>query len=113
MRGRIARGDGHGRGAGARLWCGVCSAAAVPHAPAYFTPRPSLAPSVSFSRPLSLTFAPPPPVPELSPPPSPSLLLLLSPPQGTSEAAPEAVRSAVGGGCHSGWGAVTVGYECR
>ena len=30
--------------------------------------------------------------------------------EGTSEAAPEAVRQAVGGGCTSGWGAVTVGY---
>ena len=30
--------------------------------------------------------------------------------EGTPEAAPEAVRQAVGGGCQSGWGAVTVGY---
>ena len=47
-----------------------------------------------------------------SPPPS-------TPPQGcirrggTSEAAPEAVRQAVGGGCQSGWGAVTVCYICH
>ena len=27
--------------------------------------------------------------------------------------APEAVRQAVGGGCQSGWGAVTVGYKFR
>ena len=33
--------------------------------------------------------------------------------EGTSGAAPEAVRQAVGGGCQSGWGAVTVGYKCR
>ena len=32
--------------------------------------------------------------------------------EGTSEAAPEVVRQAVGGGCQSGWGAVTVGYKC-
>ena len=32
---------------------------------------------------------------------------------GTSEAAPEAVRQAVGGGCQSGLGAVTIGYECH
>ena len=31
--------------------------------------------------------------------------------EGTSEAAPEAVRQAVGGGFQSGWGAVTVGYK--
>ena len=30
---------------------------------------------------------------------------------GTSEVAPEAVRQPVGGGCQSGWGAVTVGYK--
>ena len=30
-----------------------------------------------------------------------------------SEAAPEAVESAVGGGCQSGWGAVIVGYKCH
>ena len=33
--------------------------------------------------------------------------------EGASEAAPDAVRQAVGGGCQSGWGAVTVGYKCR
>ena len=33
--------------------------------------------------------------------------------EGTSEAAPEAVRPAVAGGCQSGWGAVTVGYKCH
>ena len=33
--------------------------------------------------------------------------------EGTSEAAPGAVRQAVGGGCRSGWGAVTGGYTCR
>ena len=33
--------------------------------------------------------------------------------KGASEAAPEAVRQAVGGGCQSGWGAVTVGYKCH
>ena len=33
--------------------------------------------------------------------------------EGTSEAAPEAVRQAVGGGCQGGWGAVTVGYKCH
>ena len=33
--------------------------------------------------------------------------------EGTSEAAPEVGRQAVGGGCKSGWGAVTVGYECH
>ena len=33
--------------------------------------------------------------------------------EGTSEAAPGAVRQAVGGGCRSGWGAVTVGYKCH
>ena len=33
--------------------------------------------------------------------------------EGTSEAAPEAVRQAVGGGFQSGWGAVTVGYKCH
>ena len=40
--------------------------------------------------------------------------------EGASEAAPEVVRQAVGGGCQSGWGrfpkrvgAVTVGYKCR
>ena len=32
---------------------------------------------------------------------------------GPSEVAPEAVRQAVGGGCQSGWGAVTVGYKCH
>ena len=32
---------------------------------------------------------------------------------GASEAAPEALRQAVGGGCRSGWGAVTVGYTCH
>ena len=32
---------------------------------------------------------------------------------GASEAAPEAVRQAVGGGCQSGWGTVTVGYQCH
>eukprot|EP00670_Eutreptiella_braarudii_P011841 CAMPEP_0174319502 /NCGR_PEP_ID=MMETSP0810-20121108/8908_1 /TAXON_ID=73025 ORGANISM="Eutreptiella gymnastica-like, Strain CCMP1594" /NCGR_SAMPLE_ID=MMETSP0810 /ASSEMBLY_ACC=CAM_ASM_000659 /LENGTH=122 /DNA_ID=CAMNT_0015430067 /DNA_START=1313 /DNA_END=1681 /DNA_ORIENTATION=+ len=31
----------------------------------------------------------------------------------TSEVAPEAVRQAVGGGCQSGLGAVTVGYKCH
>ena len=47
-----------------------------------------------------------------TPPPPP-------PPQGcsrravASEVAPEALRQAVGGGCQSGLGAVTVGYECR
>ena len=33
--------------------------------------------------------------------------------EGASEAAPEAVRQAVGGRCRSGWGAVTVGYKCH
>ena len=33
--------------------------------------------------------------------------------RASSEAAPKAVRQAVGGGCQSGWGAVTVGYKCR
>ena len=33
--------------------------------------------------------------------------------EGTSEAAPEACRWAVGGGCQSGWGTVTVGYKCN
>ena len=33
--------------------------------------------------------------------------------EGTSEEPPEAVRQAVGGGCLSGWGAVTVGYKCH
>ena len=33
--------------------------------------------------------------------------------EGASEAAPEAVRQAVGGGCQSGWGTVTVGYKCH
>ena len=33
--------------------------------------------------------------------------------EGTSEAAPEALSQAVGGGCQSGWGAVTVGYKCH
>ena len=33
--------------------------------------------------------------------------------EGASEAAPEAVRQAIGGGCQSGWGAVTVGYKCH
>ena len=31
----------------------------------------------------------------------------------TSEVALEAVGQAVGGGCRSGWGAVTVGYQCH
>ena len=31
--------------------------------------------------------------------------------EGASEAAPAAVRQAVGGGCQSGWGAGTVGYK--
>ena len=33
--------------------------------------------------------------------------------EGASEVAPETVRQAVGGGCQSGWGAVTVGYKCH
>ena len=33
--------------------------------------------------------------------------------EGASEAAPEAGGQAVGGGCQSSWGAVTVGYKCH
>ena len=33
--------------------------------------------------------------------------------EGASDATPGTVRQAVGGGCQSGWGAVTVGCKCH
>ena len=45
------------------------------------------------------------------PPPSPPKGCIRR--EGISEADPAAGRQAVGGGCQSGWAAVTLGYKCH